>query len=137
MPGSVANAAPATVFPAMRWLSLQAVSEWATETNDYPDGSSQRRTLPGGSPAKPRLRFIGRARLGATAMAALRSFYVARLGKQQPFWFYWGAETVPKWSHDPTGTETDGRYCVRFATDWTQQWGLSRGEVELELVEIT
>lgn len=137
MPGSVANAAPATVFPNLRWLSLSAVSEWATETNEYPDGSSQRRSLPGGTPAKPRLRFIGRARLGATAMASLRSFFVARNGKQGATFFYYGPETSPAWSHDPTGTETVGRYTVRFTSDFTMQFGLARGEVEIELLEIT
>jgi hypothetical protein len=137
MPANVGSASPATVFPAMRWLSLQAVSDWSTSVNEYPDGSAQRRSLPGGSPAKARLRFIGRARLGATAMLALKAFYVARVGKQGPFWFYYGVETVPKWGHDPTGTETDGRYCVRFANDFTMQFGLARGEVEVELVEIT
>jgi hypothetical protein len=137
LPGPVGNASPATVFPAIRWTTFQAVSEWSTETNEYVDGSSQRRTLPGGSPAKARMRFIGRARLGATAMAALRAFYAARVGKQGPFWFYYGPETSPAWSHDPTGTETLGRYTVRFANDFTQQFGLARGEVEIELVEIT
>jgi hypothetical protein len=137
VPANVSNAAPATVFPDVHWTSLQAVSDWSTAVTEYPDGSSQRRSLPGGSPAKARLRFIGRARLDATAMAALRAFYVARKGKQQAFFFYWGWETSPMFSHDPTGTETVGRYTVRFANDWTQQWGLARGEVEVELVEIT
>lgn len=136
MPGNVGSAAPATVFPNLRWLSLSAVSEWATAVSEYSDGSSQRRSLPAGSPAKARMRFTGRARLGATAMAALRAFYTARLGKQQPFFYYYPWETSPQFSHDPTGTETTGRFTVRFANDWTQQWGLARGEVEIELLEL-
>lgn len=65
MPDSVANAVPVGVWPNMTYLSLSKSSEWATNVNaSYPDGSTQRYSLPAGSPVKPRARFRLRARLG-------------------------------------------------------------------------
>jgi hypothetical protein len=117
----------------MRFTALSKSSEWATGLATYPDGSSQRYTIPA---TAPRARFRVRARLGATAMAALRAFYAARKARKEPFFLYWPWETNPLFSHYPTGTETDGRYTVRFDSDWTQSQTLQRGEIELELVEI-
>jgi len=137
MPGNVANAAPATVFPAMTFRSLSKSIDWLTNVTEYPDGSTQRYSVPKGSPARPRVRFTLRARLAAGAMAALKAFYLACNGRQVPFWFYYGYETDPLFSHDPTGTETAGRYTVRFDGDWREDWALARGEVDLQLVEVT
>lgn len=140
MPANVANFVPAVtplVFPNLTYLSLSKSSEWATLVSQYPDGSSQRYSLPAGSPAKARARFRLRARLGATAMAALRAFYASVKGQKDGFYWYMPWERTVPFTYDPTGTETDGRYSVRFASEWRQEWTLGRGIVELELVEIT
>ena len=216
MPGNVGNAAPATVFPAMTFRSLSKSIDWLTNVTEYPDGSTQRLSVPGGSPAKARTRFSFRARLGPgkrvadgaittgtpnltsasnpwtaadegkwisvagagigglpmvstiltyvsagavtlranagttasaveviwgsggpTAMGTLAAFYVACKGKHAPFYFYYGYETSPLFTTGPTGAETAGRYTVRFDCDWKQEWALARGEVDLQLVEVT
>lgn len=142
MPGNVGAAAPVTVFPNLTYIALSKTSEWAMNVSQYPDGSSQRYTLPKGDPSPPpgpmpRARFRLRAKLGATAMAALRAFFVARKGKKEPFFLYWPWERTVPFSYDPTGTETDGRYIVRFDSDWNESWSLQRGEVAVDLVEIT
>ncbi len=134
MPGNVGSAAPATVFPDLTYTALSKSSEWATGVATYPDGSSQRYSIPA---TAPRARFRLRAKLGATAMAALRAFYVARKGRKEPFFLYWPWERTVPFTYDPTGTETDGRYTVRFDCDWSQSQMLQRGEVELDLLEIT
>ena len=134
MPGNVGAAAPATVFPQMTYTALSKTSEWATNVSTFPDGSSQRYSIPA---TAPRARFRLRAKLGATAMAALRAFHAARKGRKEPFFLYWPWERTVPFTYDDTGTETDGRYTVRFDSDFSETWSLQRGEVELEMVEIT
>ena len=52
-------------------------------------------------------------------LAALRTFYDARNGAHEPFYFYDPYETNPKFSYDPTGAAVTGRYTVRFNTEST------------------
>lgn len=217
MPDSVANAVPTGVWPKMTYTALLKSSEWATNVNaSYPDGSSQRYSLPAGSPVKPRARFHLRARLGigtsvadgaittgtpnltsasnpwvaadagkaisiagagpgglplvtyiltfvsagavtlgrnagTTAssaeviwgtgsqppMGVLKNLFASLRGRLGAIWFYWPWDRTVKFAYDPSGTETDGRYCCRFESSWNEEWTLQRGELSLELVEIT
>lgn len=54
----------------------------------------------------------------------------------EPFYFYDPYEMNPKFSHDPTGADTAGRYVVRFNYDWNESIGIGRSDVQIELVEL-
>jgi hypothetical protein len=132
MPGSVANAAPSTVLPLSLCRSFIHSREYPVQVNEYRNGESQRGRLADTSRNSWR---IGK-RLTPTELQALRKFYEARRGPQEPFYFYDPWETMPKFSYDPTGTETDGRYTVRFEGAWQQSVDSSRIETEVWLIEL-
>jgi len=75
-------------------------------------------------------------RLTPVQLAALRNFYDARKGPQEPFYFYDPWDAKPKFSYDPTGQATQGRYTVRFEGAWEQSAGIGLIEVSVELVEL-
>jgi phage-related protein len=132
MPGSVQNAAPATVMP--RWLSRAFAHERAYPLieNDYKNGESQRSVLATNSRKRWRLA----KRLPPAAIQALRNFYDARNGATEAFFFYDPYETSPKFSYDPTGQSTVGRYTVRFNSEWNQTIEPGRANVQIELIEL-
>ena len=132
MPGSVPNAAPATVLPQSLSRVFVHSREYPVQVNEYRNGESQRGRLADTSRKHWRLR----KRLAPADLQALRDFYDARKGPQEPFYFYDPWETVPKFSYDPTGMATQGRYTVRFEGAWQQSAGLARIDVEIELVEL-
>ena len=70
------------------------------------------------------------------ASDALRDFFEARGGPTEPFYFYDPYETNPKFSWDPTGAATTGRYTVRFDGEWSQTVGPGRSDVSIELIEL-
>jgi hypothetical protein len=74
--------------------------------------------------------------LPAAALQALRDFYDACNGPTDAFYFYDPYETSPKFSHDPTGVATTGRYTVRFNSEWNQSCEPGRASVNLELIEV-
>ena len=106
--------------------------EYPVHVNEYRNGESQRGRLADTSRKRWRL---GK-RLTPAALQTLRDFYDARKGPQEPFYFYDPWEAVPKFTSDPTGTATEGRYSVRFERAWQQGAGLARIDVEIELVEL-
>jgi hypothetical protein len=75
-------------------------------------------------------------RLRVAELVALRDFYDARNGPQEPFWFYDLWETAPLFAYDPTGTAVEGRYAVRFEGAWPERVDLARCEVGIELAEV-
>jgi phage-related protein len=129
MPGSVLNAAPATVLP-------QSLCRTFVHERVYPlienDGESQRTVLATNSRRRWRLA----KRLTPAALHTLRDFFDARNGATEPFYFYDPYDTNPKFSYDPTGVVTVGRYTVRFNGDWQQSSGLGRSNVQIELLEL-
>ena len=132
MPGSVPHAAPATVLPQSLSRAFVHSREYPVQVNEYRNGESQRGRLADTSRKHWRL---GK-RLTPAELQTLRDFYDARKGPQEPFYFYDPWETLPKFTSDPTGTATQGRYAVRFEGAWQQSAGLARIDVEIELVEL-
>jgi phage-related protein len=132
MPGSVQNAAPATVLPASVSRAFVHEREYPVIDNEYRNGESQRSAQASNSRKRWRLA----KRLTAAQLAALRDFYDARKGPTEPFYFYDPYETSPKFSHDSSGQAVAGRYAVRFAGEWNQTVFLGRSDVSIELIEV-
>ncbi len=132
MPGSVQNAAPATVLPQSLCRAFVHERAYPLIENEYKNGESQRSVLA----TKSRKRWRLTKRLTAGALQALRDFYEARGGTLEPFYFYDPYETNPKFSWDPAGQALAGRYTVRFDMNWTQNAGLGRTDIEIALVEL-
>ena len=132
MPGSVQNAVPLTVMPASLSRSLAHERSYPVVESEYRDGESQRSVQATNSRKRWRLA----KRLTPAQLASLRSFYDARMGPTEPFYFYDPYETNPKFSHDPTGQAVAGRYIVRFASEWNQSVDLGRADVNIELIEL-
>jgi hypothetical protein len=132
MPGSVQNAAPLTVLPASLSHAFTHEREYPVLDNEYRNGESQRSV----QAANSRKRWRLAKRLTPLQLAALRGFYDARKGPAEPFYFYDPWETVPKFSYDPTGQATQGRYTVRFNGPWEQATSLAHTELSFELIEL-
>lgn len=132
MPGSVQNATPLTVLPASLSRAFAYEREYPVLDNEYRNGESQRKAQANNSRKHWRLA----KRLAPAQLETLRDFFDARKGPMEPFYFYDPYETSPKFSHDPTGQATAGRYTVRFAGGWNQSLSLGRADVLLELVEL-
>jgi len=132
MPGSVQNAAPATVLSASLSRAFVHEREYPVLDNEYRNGESQRCVQATNSRKRWRLA----KRLTPPQLQALRDFYDARKGATEPFYFYDPYETSPKFSHDPTGQAVAGRYTVRFHGEWSQTVSLGRADLNIELIEL-
>jgi hypothetical protein len=132
MPGSVLNAAPATVLPQSLCKTFVHERAYPLIENEYKNGESQRSVLATNSRRRWRLA----KRLTPAALQTLRNYFDARNGSTEPFYFYDPYDTTPKFSYDPTGVVTVGRYTVRFNGDWQQSSGLGRSDVQIELLEL-
>jgi len=132
MPGSVANAVPSTVMPWSLSRGFVRSQTYPVLDNEYAGGESQRSVVASNSRKRWRLA----KRLAPAQLAALRDFYDARRGAQEPFYFYDPWDTNPKFSYDPSGQATQGRYTVRFEGAWDQSAGLGLIEASFELVEL-
>ena len=132
MPGSVQNAAPATVLPQSLSRAFAHQRAYPMIENAYKNGESQRSVLATTS----RKRWRMAKRLPAAVLQSLRNFYDARSGTTEAFYFYDPYETSPKFSYDPTGASTVGRYTVRFNGDWQQFSTPGRSDASIELLEL-
>jgi hypothetical protein len=132
MPGSVQNAAPATVLPQNLSRAFTHTREYPVFANDYRNGESQRAA----QTATSRKKWTLSKRLTSAQLQMLRNFYDDRSGTLEPFYFYDPYETNPKFSYDPTGQAVTGRYTVRFNTEWSQSVGPGRSDVQIELIEL-
>lgn len=133
MPGSVQNAAPTTVLPQSLCRAFSHARAYPMIENEYRNGESQRSVLATTS----RKKWTLRKRLTPTQLQALRNFYDARNGTHEPFYFYDPYDASPRFSYDPTGAATTGRYTVRFNTDWSQSVGPGRSDADIELIELS
>jgi hypothetical protein len=132
MPGSVANAAPATVMPDSLSRAFAHAREYPVIDNEYRNGESQRSA----QATTSRKKWTLTKRLTPAQLQALRNFYDARGGTLEPFYFYDPYETNPKFSYDPSGAAAAGRYTVRFNSEWSQSVGPGRSDVQIELIEL-
>lgn len=132
MPGSIQNAQPTTVLPQSLCRAFAHERAYPLIENEYKNGESQRSVLATTSRKRWRLS----KRLAPTALRTLRDFYDARKGTTEAFYFYDPYETSPKFSYDPTGQVTTGRYTVRFNSDWQQSSGPARSDIDIELLEL-
>jgi hypothetical protein len=132
MPGSVANAAATTVMPHSLSRAFTHTREYPVIENEYRNGESQRSAQASTS----RKKWTLTKRLTPAQLAALRTFYEARNGSLEPFYFYDPYETNPRFSYDPTGVAQNGRYVVRFNSDWSQSVTPGRSDVQIELIEL-
>ena len=132
MPGSFQNAVPAAVLPKSLSRAFGHAREYIVIENEYRNGESQRSRLVETS----RKRWHTARRLTPTLLGAFRDFYDNRSGPLEPFYFYDPWDTSPKFSHDPTGVATAGRYTVRFEGSWEQSVGLRRTDLEISLIEL-
>jgi len=132
MPGSVQNAAPLTVLPASLSRAFVHEREYPVLENEYRNGESQRSKQ--ASSSRKRWRLI--KWISPSQLSDLRDFYEARKGPTEPFYFYDPWETDPRFSYDPSGQATQGRYTVRFANEWEQSLSFGRITAPLELIEV-
>lgn len=132
MPGSVENAVPTTVLPWSLCRAFGHAREYVIVDNRYRNGESQRGRLTETS----RKRWTTARRLAPALLEEFREFFEARKGATESFYFYDPWETNPKFSYDPTGENTIGRYTVRFDCPWSQTVGMGRADVEISLVEV-
>jgi len=127
MPGSISNAAPATVLPLSLCSAFSHSRSLPVNANEYKNGESQRGKLADSGRRSWKIK----KRMTSTTLATLRTFYNSRRGPQEPFYFY-----DPWTAHDPTGVATTGRYIVRFDTGWSQSSFIGRLETDLGLMEL-
>lgn len=132
MPGSIQNAAPTAVMPLSLSRSFAPSREYPLIENEYKDGTSQRSL----QATTSRKRWKLTKRLTPTQLSALRTFYFARNGPLGEFYFYDPFETSPKFSYDPTGVATTGRYTVHFDGSWQRLITFSRADADLALAQI-
>lgn len=132
MPGSVAAANPTTVLPFSLSIFFERSQEWAVDKNRYRNGEVQADDLVSTS----RKRWKLRKGLSATDIDDLRTFFLARNGGTEEFFFYDVWETSPIFSYDETGVATAGRYTVVFDGDLQEALGIARSEVTLGLREV-
>jgi hypothetical protein len=132
MPGSVANAAPSTVLPQSLSTAFEHSREYPLIQNEYRNGEWQRSLSANTSRKRWRLA----KRLPPALLQSLRDFYTARNGPTEPFYFYDPYEASPKFTSDPTGQATAGRYTVRFMGEWQQSSGPGRSDCQIELIDL-
>lgn len=132
MPGNVPNASPTAVMPLSLSRAFVHERSYPVLENEYRNGESQRSA----QAATSRKRWRLAKRLTAVELQALRDFYDARNGPQEPFYFYDPWDTIPQFSYDPTGQAIPGRYSVRFEGSWSDTVGLGRIDTQIELVEV-
>jgi hypothetical protein len=132
MPGSVPLASPTTVLPWSLCTAFGHSREYTVVDNEYRNGESQRSRLTETS----RRHWTTARRLTPTLLEDFRDFFDARKGGHEPFYFYDPWDTDPKFSYDPTGVETIGRYTVRFDCPWSQTVGTGRADVQIDLIEL-
>lgn len=104
--------------------------EYAAQVNEYPGGETHR-AVQGTSSVKS---WQLTKRLTTAEMTALRTFYTARKGGTEAFYFYdpWDAS----FQYDASGAATQGRYKVVFLGDWSQTDSIGRSEVLIGLMEV-
>ena len=130
MPNNLNPANPVDVMPKHLAQAFAMDERMEILMDVYPDGTSNRNAL------ALNMRHYFRLSMGlmATDWTALRAFFNAHQGKS--FYFYNLRETVPPFSFDPSGQDTVGRYTVVFDGQWSDQYGVARTAVSLQMREV-
>lgn len=121
MPANVPAASPTTVLPAHLSRAFERQQYWTVDENEYANGERQSKV----GVATPIVSWKITAHLSAAQEAAILAFLEARKFTE-PFYFYDGTETSPKWSHDPSGVVSVGRYVVVAKGNINRALGLGR-----------
>lgn len=130
MPASVQSAVATTVMPNFLARFFTASREvWAQE-NVYRDGERQLGLLANTS----RKSFVATLAMTSSQLTAMGTFFLARKGGTEPFYFYYGPECG--YTHDSTGASSTGRYTVVFESGWQQIVGMGRSEAQVVLREV-
>ncbi len=132
MPGSVQNADPTGVMPWSLCKAFGQSREYPVLENEYRDGSSQRSRLADTS----RKRWSTQRRLTPALLAQFRQHYEDCRGGLDAFWFYDPWDASPKFGYDPSGVSGVGRYLVRYDCEWSQEAGIARADVRLDVIEL-
>lgn len=132
MPGNIHAVAASAVFPPILCSAFAEARDLRVGEGEYPDGSGQRSA----EASVSRKRFIVSKKLSTEQWDVLRDFYLARLGGTEGFYFYFGNETTPLFSHDPTGQNPTGRYTVRFEGDFSLELVVGRIAGNITLIEV-
>ena len=111
--------------------AFQSGSSCVVLRSEYPNGDSQRRALV----TTPQRTWRLAQRLTPSVWNDFLAFY-NQVKNGVTFYFYDSFETSPRFSHDPTGQATTGRYTVRFSSDLTLTARLARLEAAWELLEV-
>ena len=127
MPGSVTTSTATTVLPLSLCTAFEESREFPGAGNEYRNGEFQGKA----EAATSRRRWRLSKRIAPTTLATLRTFYFARKGPHEAFYFYY-----PFSEHDPTGVSATGRYQVRFDSEWQQESYIARMGTNLQLIEI-
>lgn len=130
MPGNVASASPTEVMPAFLCRAFERSQQWRHMANQYANGEHEAAT----ELTNSRKRWALSPIATAAQIAALRNFFEDRRGGTEEFYFYDPFEA--DFVHDPTGTETDGRYAVRFDGNWQHSTNFGRISADFALIEI-
>lgn len=130
MPGNVQPATPSGVLPKTFSSGHSEQLQLEALVNSYPDGSSERRALA----LNPRQFFKHTCIVTAAQWQEFRDFYRDHVGKA--FYFYNLRETVPPFTHDPTGNNPVGRYLVVFDGPWSEELRMGRSAVSFNLREV-
>src|SRR5271157_5662426 len=124
-------------MPASLCTAFTELRESAQLQNQYRDGTIQRSQLAQTS----RRTFRASGRWNASMLAALYSFWGARLGGLTPFSYYNPFDVLAGQqigsNYDPAGNNTQGRVTVVFRGNWAQATDIARTNVQgLDLVEV-
>lgn len=120
-------------MPLSLSMLFEQQRDFASRENEYALGEVQVRSMVTTSRKSWRLS----KRLTPADYDTLLAFFHARGGPAQPFYFYDGTETSPKWGWDATGVSTTGRYMVRFLNQrWAAEQSLPRHTVDIEIGEV-
>jgi hypothetical protein len=129
MPGSVENAVVSTVLPWSLCKAFAHSREYIVLENQYLNGERQAKKLV----LTSRKSWATQRHLTAAILLAFANFYDARKGPEEAFWFYDPWDAV--FTYDPTGTQTLGRYTVRFDGTWEQMCGAPMADINITLIE--
>lgn len=128
MPGVVAAASASTVLPSLLCSSFSRSVAWPVEDNVYRNGEAQRRART----TEGRNTWALAPKLPSAVYAALRTFFLARGGSKEAFYYY----DPHDGTFDATGVATTGRYTVRFADSLSLSIGMARGDGQVGLIEV-